>query len=224
MGSPAYIQQNRYTSCTTHGASISPPPAPPSGGGIPPPPASGGGGPPPIGPSCPGGKRPLVIAASTADVALWPAMVAVPPHTTPGNSRLGYASTCPQAHPAKPSPDNGVCHQNPLWLLPKERVMAPHQGHRTDASSLPSLAQLVTPWNPPVDVSLPTVVSLALDETTLSTSPPRTHEVPHLHIQQKQTDSISIYIIYIWNSISKNKINQHIHTNTKHTSMVKHFP
>jgi hypothetical protein len=67
MGSPAYIQQKkRYTSCTTHGASIAPPPAPPSGDGSTPPPASCGGGPPPPGPSYPGGRRPLVIAASTA--------------------------------------------------------------------------------------------------------------------------------------------------------------
>jgi hypothetical protein len=61
---PIY-NKKRYTSCTTHGASIAPPPAPPSGGGGPPPPAPGGGG-PPTGPSCPGGRRPLVIAASTA--------------------------------------------------------------------------------------------------------------------------------------------------------------
>jgi hypothetical protein len=68
MGSPAYIQQKqKCTSYTTHGASIAPPPAPPSGGGGgPPPPAPGGGGGPPTGPSCPGGRRPLVIAASTA--------------------------------------------------------------------------------------------------------------------------------------------------------------
>jgi hypothetical protein len=60
-----YTTKQRYTSCTTHGASIAPPPAPPSGGGGPPPPAPGSGG-PPTGPSCPGGRRPLVIAASTA--------------------------------------------------------------------------------------------------------------------------------------------------------------
>jgi hypothetical protein len=48
------------------GASIAPPPAPPSGGGGgPPPPAPGGGGGTPTGPSCPGGRHPLVIAAST---------------------------------------------------------------------------------------------------------------------------------------------------------------
>jgi hypothetical protein len=49
------------------GASIAPPPTPPSGGGSgPPPPALGGGGGPPIGPSYPGGRRPLVMAESTA--------------------------------------------------------------------------------------------------------------------------------------------------------------
>jgi hypothetical protein len=61
---PIYNKKQRYTSCTTHGASIAPPPAPPLVGGDPPPPASGGGG-PPTGPSCPGGRRPLVIAANT---------------------------------------------------------------------------------------------------------------------------------------------------------------
>jgi hypothetical protein len=86
--------------------------------------------------------------------ALWPAMVAAPPHTAPGSSHPGYASTCPQAHPATPSPDDSVCHQNPLRLPPEERVMAPHLGHRTDASSLPSQAQLVAPRHPPTDASL----------------------------------------------------------------------
>jgi hypothetical protein len=61
-----YTTKKRYTSCTTHGASIAPPPAPPSGSGGPPPPAPGGGGPPPIRPSYPGGRCPLIIAASTA--------------------------------------------------------------------------------------------------------------------------------------------------------------
>jgi hypothetical protein len=61
-----YTTKKRYTSYTTHGASIAPPPAPPLGGGGPPPPAPGSGGPPPTGPSCPGGRRPLVIAATTA--------------------------------------------------------------------------------------------------------------------------------------------------------------
>jgi hypothetical protein len=81
--------------------------------------------------------------------------------------------------------------------------MAPHQGHQTDASSLPSLAQLVTPRHPPADVSLHAVVSPALDEPTLSASPPRAREVPHLHMQKTTTtDSINIYIIYIWTDIS----------------------
>jgi hypothetical protein len=68
IGSPAYIQQktNRYT-IYNQGASITPPAAPPSGGGGgPPPPAPGGGGGTPAGPSCPDGRCPLVIVASTA--------------------------------------------------------------------------------------------------------------------------------------------------------------
>jgi hypothetical protein len=76
--------------------------------------------------------------------------------------------------------------------------MAPHQGHQTSASLLPSLAHLVTPQHPPVDVSLHAVVSLALNVLVLSPSPPRSHEVSHLHMQQKQiTYSIIIYLIYI---------------------------
>jgi hypothetical protein len=106
MGSPAYIQQKqRCTSYTTQGASISPPPAPPSGGGGgPPPPAPGGGG-PPTGPSCPGGRRPLVIAASTAARCTMARHGGIPLHTAPGNSHPGCTSTCPQAHPVEPSPD-----------------------------------------------------------------------------------------------------------------------
>jgi hypothetical protein len=155
--------------------------------------------------------------------ALWPAMVAAPPHTAPGSSLPAYASTCPQAHPATPSPDNGVCLQNPLQSPPEERVMALHQGHRTNASSLPSRALLVTPRHPPIDVSLHAAISPSLDESTLSASPPRAHEVPHLHMQKTTTtDSIIIYII--WTAISQNNIHQNMHNNTKHTSMVKILP
>jgi hypothetical protein len=104
---------------------------------------------------------------------------------------------------------------NPLQPSPKERVMAPHQSHRTGTSSLPTLAQLVAPQHPPIDASLPVVISLALDESALSTSLPRACEVPHLHIQKTTTtDNIIIYIIYIWTDISKNNINQ------KHTNII----
>jgi hypothetical protein len=104
--------------------------------------------------------------------------------------------------------------------------MAPHQGHRTSASSLPSQAQLVAPQHHPADVSLHAVISPALDEMMLSTSTPRAREVPHLHMQKKTTkDSINIYIMCIWTDISKNNINKKTCTpNTKHTSMVKHLP
>jgi hypothetical protein len=116
--------------------------------------------------------------------ALWPTMGAAPPHTTPGSSHPRYASTCPQAHPATPSPDDDVCHQNLLRPLPEERAMAPHRGHQTDASSLPSRAQLIAPRHPPIDVSLSVVISLALDELVLSASPPCTREVPHLYMHK----------------------------------------
>jgi hypothetical protein len=131
--------------------------------------------------------------------ALWPAMVAAPPHTAPGSSRPGYASTCPQAHPATPSPDDEVCHQSPLRPPPEERVMAPHQGHRTDASSLPSRALLVTPWHHPADVSLHATVSPALDEPTCSLhlhlAPTRCH-ICTCKKQQQKIVSTSISYTY----------------------------
>jgi hypothetical protein len=53
------------------------------------------------------------------------------------------------------------------------------------------------------------VVSPALDEPALSASPPRAHEVPHLHMHKTTTtDNISIYITYIWTDISKDNINK----------------
>jgi hypothetical protein len=122
-------------------------------------------------------------------------------------------STCPQAHPVEPSPDDSVCHHNPLLPPSEERVMALHQGHCTGASLLPAPAQLVAPQHRPIDASLPMVISLALPESVLSASLPRTREVPHLHMQKMTTtDSINIYIIYIWTDISKDNINQN-HTN-----------
>jgi hypothetical protein len=48
--------------------------------------------------------------------ALWPAMVVAPPQTALGSSHPGSMSTCPQARPATPSPDDGVYHQSPLQL------------------------------------------------------------------------------------------------------------
>jgi hypothetical protein len=64
---PAHQPINKKVYIIHQGVSIAPPPVPPSGGGGgPPPPAPGGGGGPPIGPSCPGSRRPLVMAASTA--------------------------------------------------------------------------------------------------------------------------------------------------------------
>jgi hypothetical protein len=60
--------QKWYTQYKIHqGASNAPPATPPlGGGGGPPPPAPVGGGGTPARPSCPGGRRPLVIAAATA--------------------------------------------------------------------------------------------------------------------------------------------------------------
>jgi hypothetical protein len=117
-------------------------------------------------------QQPLLL------VVLWPAMVAVPPHTAPGKSRPGCETICPQAPPVISSPDDGVCPHNQLRPPPEEHVMAQHQGHQTGASSLPSLAQLVAPRPHHADVSLPAAVS-----PVLAATPPRAREVPHLHMQ-----------------------------------------
>jgi len=58
--------------------------------------------------------------------ALWPATVVVPLHISPGNACPRCMSTCPQAHPVEPSPDDSVCHHNPLLPPSEERVMALH--------------------------------------------------------------------------------------------------
>jgi hypothetical protein len=117
-------------------------------------------------------------------VALYPAMVAVPIYTAPGTPRPGCVSTCPQARPITPSPDDGVYHQNLLWLPPEEHVMALHQDCRTGASSLPSQALLVTPWPHLADASLHVTVSPSLVEPALSVAPPRAREVPRLHMHK----------------------------------------
>jgi hypothetical protein len=80
----------------------------------------------------------LLVARSTA-------MVEVTLCTAPGTPRPGYGSTCPQARPVTPSPDDGVYHQNHLRPSPEERVMALHQGHQIGASSPISRALLVPP-------------------------------------------------------------------------------
>jgi hypothetical protein len=75
--------------------------------------------------------------------------------------------------------------------------MALHQGHRTGASSLPSRALLGAPRPHLADASLHAAVSPALAEPTLSATPPRAREVPHLHMHQTtNNDRISIYITY----------------------------
>jgi hypothetical protein len=134
-----------------------------------------------------------VIRSSTQQplllVVLWPAMVAAPPHTAPGMPRPGCETICPQAPPITPSPDDGVCPQSLLRQPPEERVMAQHQGHQTNASSLPSLAQLVTPRHPHADVSLPTTgLSGALCN---STSCPRGATSAHANKHQIVSTSIS---------------------------------
>jgi hypothetical protein len=109
-------------------------------------------------------------------------MVAVTLCTAPGTPHPRYGSTCPQARPVTPSQDDDVYHQNRLRLPLEERVMALHRDHQTDASSLPSRDLLVILQPHPADASLHVEVSPALAESTLSATPPRAREVPHLHM------------------------------------------
>jgi hypothetical protein len=188
----------RYTIYIIHqGASIAPPAAPPSGGGGgPPPPAPGGGGGTPAGPSCPGGRRPLVIAASTA------ARRTIPRHgggtilcTTPGTPHPGYGSTCPQAHPVTPSPDDDVCHQNQLWLPPEEHVMVPAPGS-SNRRLLAALSGVC--WGPRSLISSASLSTRQSLRLSLNRRSLQLHLAPmRCHIctctKQQTNDYISIY-------------------------------
>jgi hypothetical protein len=111
-------------------------------------------------------------------------MVAVTLCTSPGTPRPGYGSTCPHARPIKLSPDDGVYHQNHLWPLPEERVMAPHQVHQIGASSPVSWALLVPSGPHPADISLHMAVSPTLAKSVLSGTPPHAREVPNMHMHK----------------------------------------
>jgi hypothetical protein len=100
--------------------------------------------------------------------------------------------------------------------------MAQHPGHQTGISSLPSLAQLVTPWHPHANVSLPAAVSSAPNEPALSATPPRACEVPHLHIQINKRLYQHLYHIHMAFYLKNNK-NIHIKYH-HHTSVIKHLP
>jgi hypothetical protein len=139
--------------------------------------------PPPTGPSCPGGSRPVIAAPATA------ARRTMARH---GGGTPTHCSRKPSSWMRDHMPSGTSCNtasrrrrmsSKSLRQPPEEHVMAQHQGHQTDVSSLPSLAQLVAPRRPHADVSLPAAVSPAPDEPTLSATPPRAREVPHLHIQ-----------------------------------------
>jgi hypothetical protein len=197
-----YTTTKRYTSCTTHGASIAPPLSPPSSGGGPPPPASGSDGPPPTGPSYPGGRRPLVIAETTVA------------HHTRDRHGGGTPTHCSRKlsswmHDHMPSGTSCKTISR-RWRISSKSTPATVggacDGPAPGSSNRHLLAALSGSAGHPAtsshDVSLPVAVSSAPDEPTLSTTLPHAREVTHLH---KQTiDSISIYIINIWMDISKN--------------------
>jgi hypothetical protein len=154
-----------------------------------------------------------------------PAMAVESPHTAPGCPHPGCATTCPQARPVTPPPGDGVCPQNLLRHPPEEHVMAQHQGHQTDVSSLLSLIS----WSHH-DVLTPTSLSNTRPSPRrslrllTSRRSPQLHLAParcHICTYKQATDSINIYIIYICHAISNKK---HIYQHHQHTSMVKHLP
>jgi hypothetical protein len=108
-------------------------------------------------------------------------MVAAIQCTAPGTLRPGYGSTCPQAHPEKPSQNDGL-DPHLLWLSPEEPAMVPHQGHPSGASAPVSQALLVLQQPHPSDAAL----HVAVSPTALApgTHPPHDHEEPHLHKHQ----------------------------------------
>ena len=61
--------------------------------------------------------------------------------------------------------------------------MAPHQGHQLDASSPVSQDLQVTSQPHPVRISLHVEVS-PLAAQAACTTPPRTHEVPNMHMHK----------------------------------------
>jgi hypothetical protein len=97
-------------------------------------------------------------------------MAAITQHTAPGTPRPGYASTCPQARPRKPSQTDGL---NPhlLPLLPEEHAKVPHQDHPNSASV--PISQPLLVLQPPHPPGRP-----------FFTSRPGTHS--HCHILQLQ--------------------------------------
>jgi hypothetical protein len=196
--------QKRYTQYRIHqGASNAPPAAPPSGGGGgPSPPAPAGGGGAPAGPSCPGGRRPLVIAAAQLLAALGPAMVPVTLYTAPGIPHPGCGSTCPQARPAALPQNGGVSPLSLLRLPPVEHVMAPHQGHQSGASAPVSQPcwspSSLIPWMPLSTWRSP--LSLHRRSIQLHLAPARC-QICTCTKQQTNND-ISVYTSNICTSIS----------------------
>jgi hypothetical protein len=65
-----------------------------------------------------------------------PAMAVESPHTAPGFTHPRCNTTCPWACPITLPLGEDVFPQNLLWHLPKEHVMAQHQGHQTGVSWL----------------------------------------------------------------------------------------
>jgi hypothetical protein len=59
------------------------------------------------------------------------------------------------------------------------------------------------------------IVSPAPDEPTLSATPPRAREVPHLHMQNKQ-QIVSTFISYTYGMLSQ-KIHKHTHQHHQST-------
>jgi hypothetical protein len=99
VGSQAYIKTTKHinTYKDTHGASRASPPGP----------LLGGGAPPTIGPSGPGGSRPVIAAPATATLRPWSATPTKLPHTSLGLPHPGSMTTCPRALPVALPPSGG---------------------------------------------------------------------------------------------------------------------
>jgi hypothetical protein len=137
-------------------------------------------------------------------------MVAVILCTAPGTPHPGYGSTCPQARPATPSPDDGVYHQHKLRPLrrrgmrwPRTRVIEP----------APPRCPLRLCWTPRVLISLTSLstwksLQLSLNRCSLPLhlAPARCY-ICTCNKQQQQIISTSISLTYGLIS-QKHNINQ----------------
>jgi hypothetical protein len=161
-------------------------------------------------PPAPGGRRPLVMAASIAARRIIDRHGGGNPIHCSRNSSSWIRIHMPSGTSQTPSQIDGVCHPSPLRLRPEGHEMAPHQGHQIGASSPVSQYLQVTPQPHPVRASLHVEVS-PLAAPTVYITPPHAREVPNLHMHQtskQQMISVSIHqtcaLVYQNHNINQN--------------------